>query len=824
MAEAKRSPFFVPIKNSVATLLLRKVFLLYVLVTCLLTAGQLINEYISTHDKVTRSIASLETVVSEGLAAAIYNVDDLQIRTIVNGMLETPELVGVRVETEFQGAFEANSLERPLPFAAPAFGENGMLLNVEGTGERDSLFWNTFPIMYMESGGQPYVIGALTLFSSENIVLSEVWEDLIIILVNALIKAVALWVIFLWFARKILSRPLEKLTSATAMVSMDNLESIQVAMESDSRNELTVLAEAFNAMLANLLVMRKESERLAVSLQDASRQIEEYSWSLEDKVEERTRQLDEKNAELQVAIDKLQKAKEQAESATRSKSQFLATMSHEIRTPMNVILGMAEVLTEAELSREQQENVKVLRQAGEGLMELINDILDLSKVESGQFMLEHIEFDLQKVVDKTLRSLAVRAHEKGLEIGWRLAPHVPHRLKGDPTRLRQVLINLIGNAVKFTERGEVILEVNANPDSMDPGNLLFTVRDSGIGVPPSLHGRIFETFSQADSSTTRKFGGTGLGLAICRHLVSLMGGHIGVESDGFSGSIFSFTANFEVCSRQLAKTKGAKTVAGKRVLVVEPHVFTRSLLHEYLEDFGAAVEVLGSLEGAAVCIRELAAQGRPVELVVTVLPNERAEVGGQSVASYLGALVDEGVRRSVLLCTLGCGVGAVPGGLYYTSLVKPIAPHSLAEALDEVLASKAEPEEPASHAMGDGRALRILLVDDSPNNRMVVELFLRRTPHELVMAENGQDGVDRFANEFFDVVLMDIEMPVMDGLTATSRIRELERQRGGGQVPVIALTAHALEEEKKRAFDAGCTGFLTKPVHKNVLLTELSQL
>ncbi|GFM35740.1 ATP-binding protein [Desulfovibrio psychrotolerans] len=817
MAENSRSPFFVPLHDSVATLLLRKVFVVYVIVTCILTSLQLFNAYLNSRDKVIRSIYSMEIIVRDGLAAAIYNVDEEQVHTIVRGMLESPVVVGVRVETEFQGIFEVRNTETSLPLTTPAFGRDGELLHVEGGGGREGLFWFTTPVIYTEYGGEPYTIGALTVFSSHGVVLSEVWQEFVIIFVNAVLKTAALWIIFLWFARRLLSKPLEELTQATTHVSLDTLEHVRVRVNTHGRNELTVLCDAFNAMLSNLLVMRKESERLARSLTEASRQIEEYSWTLEDKVDERTRQLDEKNDELKHVIENLQKAKEQAEAATRSKSQFLATMSHEIRTPMNVILGMAELLEEGELGREQRDNLKVLRFAGAGLLDIINDILDISKVEAGQLSMENIDFDLHEVVDKVVRAMAVRAHEKGLEIAWRIAPHVPGKLVGDPTRLRQVLMNLVGNAIKFTDEGEVLLEVEPNPDTFDSGNLLFSVRDTGMGVPRHLHDRIFDTFSQADSSITRKFGGTGLGLSICRQLVTLMGGRIRVESDGVKGAVFSFTAMFGVRHAPLARKEHSLTVAGRRLLVVEPHDFSRTFMREHLEAMGASVETLSDPVLAPELVRRLFSRGWAVDAAVTVLPFEGAR-------EYLAALAEEGVPRCIILRTIvnSAKDPVIPADMLVSRIIKPVAPESLESALCDVFDASSEQINEPEQGETITRPLRILLVDDSPNNRMVVELFLRRTPHELVMAENGQQGVQLFGREHFDVVLMDIEMPVMDGLTATRRIREMEAERGLPPVPVVALTAHALDEERAKAFDAGCTGFLTKPLNKSVLLKEIS--
>ena len=538
-------------------------------------------------------------------------------------------------------------------------------------------------------------------------------------------------------------------------------------------------------------------------------------------------------------ISKLKETQRQLEAASRAalaaskaKSEFLSSMSHEIRTPMNAILGTADLLSETSLNSEQSRYVGTLVSNGNALLELINSVLDLARMESGRLSLEATTFDLVEVVEETLETLAIRADEKELELAIRFAPDVPTRLVGDPLRLRQVVTNLIGNAIKFTDKGEVTIVVEHDSSSGKPGHLKFAISDTGIGIGVDKLANIFSAFTQADSSTTRKYGGSGLGLAIVERLVKLMNGRVWAESTPGKGSTFFFTAHFEIDNARADLHTPAPNLSGMKILVTDDNQTSRAVLAEMLTQCDAYVTQSASAADSLSLIRNAAEANSAFNLMF--IDQRMPEMDGLEMLQMLQ-------RHSrklppVVLMVNSTAFSADRPRMQELGLrhyiFKPLRRHDLYAMISDLLgarevqvAATSQPALPANHhSPNELRPLRILLADDSPDNRLIVKAFLQKTPFRIDEAENGERVVAKVKVHSYDLILMDIQMPILDGFAATRAIREWERLRGLPPVPIIALTASALDEDVQRAREAGCNLHVSKPIKRKTLMTAITSL
>ncbi len=808
----------VKIKDSIATQLLRIIFGIYLLLAVSITLIHMGFEYHDTKNKVISELELLMQTFEPSLAAALWDSYDDQVKSILMGMVKTPIIVGVKIVTDL-GDEVASGIVINSDNDTAKFDENGKQVPVGQSKDISAgLFSVTIPVVYRgEDAVDGGNVGKISIYSSSDVVFTKVKFGFFLIVISSIIKTTCLWVIFIWIIRKRLSRPLAILTTATNELDYDHLKNTSIDVKTKGRNELKILEEAFNGM-ASKMEMRvaeatSELKNKNVALRTQSQELKKINEEIEQKSEE-----------LTVQGEMLRQAQIAAEQASQSKSEFLANMSHEIRTPMNGVIATSELALQEGPSPEIEKYLQMIYSSGHSLLGVINDILDFSKIEAGKLDIEKRPTNLFKIIENVTNINVVKTSDKGIEFLLDIEPGTPEEIYGDSLRVQQVITNLIGNSVKFTPKGGIVIlgikvveEIQI--DQTQNIVLQFSVKDTGIGMKPEALEKLFTAFSQAEESTAREYGGTGLGLTISKQLVELMGGKIWVESQYNKGTTFYFTIT---CEKQEESQQQTLSIPEKleklKVLVVDDLLESRLITEKYLKTFNYEVELAESGNDGFAKFENSLKQNKPHDIIIADI--EMPEIDGIKLSEKIRTELNSNVRI-ILLTSYSISINEerTKGLDLDTFLAKPIDTRRLFASIENAFGKtiKAQPKTVVKKESSFAKHLRgvnILITEDNLTNQAIARAILKKAGINVEIANNGQEAVDKLKTKKFDAVLMDIQMPVMNGYEATIAIRN---ELNLTDLPIIAMTAHAMKGVEEQCMEAGMNAYVTKPINQEKL-------
>lgn len=783
-------------ENPIAFRLLGLIVVFSSIITLLTVLLQLYSNF---HDDVSALEKRLDQVRISTLASitkSLWGFDQEQLNIQIHSVLDVQDVVQVQVSWR-----DWNNAEQILTANAPD------VLQADIDAKKSQFLIREYPLTYEDASTPEQRLGTLRVTASLAPIYDRLWERAVIIGLVQTTKTLIISFFILWMIHVLLTRHMEAIANYARHLTLETLNKPlrlrrnKSALESD---ELDNVVNAINHMRETLLEDLDQRRNMELALLAEQ----------EEKLETR-------------------RQKAAAEDASRAKSQFLVTMSHEIRTPMNGVIGMLEMLRDTPLNENQRHYVDVIRRSGESLIAIINDILDYSKIEAGKMEIEETVFSLDNLIEDCLQLFGATASKRNLELVGGVKPNTPLLLMGDPTRLRQIIINLLGNAFKFTTDGFVALEVGVD-ESSTPQNpvLRFSIQDSGIGIDLSSGVKLFGSFNQADASTTRKYGGTGLGLAICKSLAELMGGEIGVDSAKGMGSTFWFTAKFKLADVWSPETpeeqKIRRELDGKRLLLVTASSKQFEFLSAHCNAWGMGVAHAASAKAATMALLKAEHAGEPYQFVgvdswlpdmlgIDFVRQLRSSADIMAIPVFMIGNNDVQIDQGVIARFSVHGL-----------LRKPVSSVALKAELAGILGCElraSEPEVSEPEKQEDFTHLRVLVAEDNAVNRMVIKGLLGKIKIQPELVENGALAYDavRMASQAYDLILMDCEMPEMDGFEATRKIREYEAERSLSGVPIVALTAHALQEHREAVFATGMNQYLSKPVTLDSLVWAIKQ-